>query len=146
MTTRRLWPAALAVAALAMPMLAQGPRPMGGFGGGEGRRLEFLSGYLTLSETQKTQAEAIFDAASTAGQTLRGQAQSAREVLQTAVKAGGADTQIDQLAAALGTVEGQMAAVHAKAESKFYALLSTEQKAKYDSMRRGPGGPRGHEE
>jgi periplasmic protein CpxP/Spy len=145
MTTRRLWPA-LALAALSMPMLAQRPRPMGDPGGGEGRRLEFLSGYLTLSETQKTQAKAIFDAAASAGQTLRGQARSAREALQTAVKSGGADTQLDQLAAALGTVEGQMAAVHAKTESKLYALLSTEQKEKYDNMRHGRGGPRGHEE
>src|SRR4051794_5914521 len=100
-----------------LPLLAQGPR--GGRGGGPGGpgggNVSFLSGYLGLSETQTTAAKVIFDAANTASTTLRGSLQSAHDALEAAVKAG-SDSQIDQLAAAVGVVQGQLEATRAKAD------------------------------
>jgi len=135
----RMITAVAAALLCAVPLAAQGPRGAGG-----GNRLDFLAGYLSLTEAQKTQAKAIFDAAATASETARGQAQTANEALRTAVKANATDAEFDRLGAALGAVEGQMAAIQAKASAKFYALLTAEQKAKYDEMSsRGPGPGRG---
>ncbi len=149
-TRRNILAAAALLAALPLAAFQGGPPAE--------RRLEFLSGYLSLSDTQQAQARAIFAAANTASETLRGTFESARTPLTAAIKANASDAEIDRLAAALGTIEGQLAAVRAKAEAKFYALLTTEQKTKYDAVSthgpgargpgargmggRGPGGPR----
>jgi hypothetical protein len=46
------------------------------------------------------------------------------------------------LAAAVGVIEGQLLAIRAKAETKFYALLTADQKTKYDAFKeRSGGGP-----
>ena len=83
------------------------------------------------------------DAAQEAGEGLNGELSGAREALNAAVKKNAADAEIDQLAAAVGVINGRLAAIHAKASAKFYALLTAEQKTKYDQMgdRGGPGGP-----
>lgn len=143
--TRRYLAAAAAILA-ALPILAQGPRRGGGPGGG---RLGFLAGYLSLTDSQKQQAQAIFDAAGAASETARGQLTSARDALRSAVKANQGDTALDRLAAAVGVIEGQLAAIQAKAEASFYALLTAEQKTKYDQRGaggagRGPGAGFGH--
>lgn len=137
MMNRRLLVATM-ICAAALPMMAQGPR-------GQGNPLDFLGGYLSLTDSQKAQAKTIFDAAESASETARGQLTAAREALNAAVKANRADTELDRLAAAIGVIEGQLTGIRAKASAKFYALLTTEQKAKYDTMQanRGPGGPGG---
>ena len=125
---------------IALSAFAQRPH---GQGTGGGRGLNFLAGYLSLTDAQKQQAQSIFDAAQTASETARGQMASAREALQTAVKANRSEAELDRLAAAVGTIEGQLIAVDAKASAKFYALLTAEQKAKYDELRsRGGRGER----
>jgi Spy/CpxP family protein refolding chaperone len=133
---RRSVVAALALLA-ALPVLAD-DRASGG------TRLDYLAGYLSLTDAQKTQAKTIFDAANTATETARGQLDAAQEALATAVKANRSDAELDRLAAATGVIQGQITAIRAKANAKFYALLTTEQKAKYDAMgdrgSRGPGG------
>lgn len=115
--------------------------------GGSSRRLNFLAGYLSLTDSQKAQAQTIFDNAATASETVRGQMESARTNLKTAVKANAAAAEIDRLSAVIGTLHGQATAIQAKAEAQFYALLTTDQKAKYDEMpgpgAGGPGGPGG---
>jgi Spy/CpxP family protein refolding chaperone len=133
--TRRYSVATLALLS-ALPVLAQGRRPSGGATG----RLDFLAGYLGLTESQREQAKTIFDAANSAAQTALGQLTSARDALQQAVKAGRSEAELDRLAAALGVIEGQLAGIHAKAEAKFYTLLTAEQKQKYDERgnRMGP--------
>lgn len=140
---RRLTILTLAVLT-ALPVLAQ-PGP--GMRGGGGNRLDYLAGYLSLTDAQKTQAQAIFDAAETATETARGQLDSARTALTTAVKANASDAEIDRLSAAIGVIHGQVTAIQAKAQAKFYALLTAEQKTKYDArgggMGAGAGGPRG---
>lgn len=139
---RRLTILTLSILA-ALPVMAQPGRGPGPRGGGFGNRLDYLAGYLSLTDEQKTQAKAIFDAAAAATETAHGQADSARTALQTAVKANASDAELDRLSAAVGVIHGQITAIQAKAQAKFYALLTAEQKAKYDARGPGMGRPRG---
>lgn len=132
--TRRLLATGFVLASLTLPALAQRGQFDGGPGGHGGNRVNFLTGYLSLTDAQKTQATTIFDAARAASETARGQLTSARDALTAGIKAGQTDAQLDQLAAAVGTIEGQLTAIQAKAQAKFYALLTAEQKTKYDQL------------
>ena len=127
------------IAALPMALLAQrGP----GGAGGSANRVDFLAGYLGLSDAQKSQATATFAAAQASAEQLSGQATSAREALDAAVKASASDAQIDQLSAAVGAIQGQQTAVQSKAQVKFRTILTAEQKLKLDERsgrRVGPG-------
>ncbi len=130
------------LAICSLPLAAQqnpGPRP-----GAANNRLNYLAGYLNLTEAQKTQAQTIFTAAQTASQTLQGQLDGARDAVRATIKANATDAEIDRLSAAAGVLQGQSLAIQTKASAKFYALLTAEQKAKYDEMggggRMGPGG------
>ena len=138
---------AAAIAVLsAGAVLAQGQmHPMGGHGGGNGtgttttnppdvativaREVSFLSSLLTLTTGQQTQATTIFTTALTSIQTLQTNITTARTALATAVKAN--DTAgINTQSAAIGTAEGQIVALQAKADAAFYALLTADQKTK----------------
>jgi Spy/CpxP family protein refolding chaperone len=136
--TRRLITAALASISLggAMPIFAQE-----GARGTAGNRLDFLAGYLTLTDAQKAQAKTIFDAAATASSTAQGQLTAAQDALKAAVKANASDNELDRLAAATGVIHGQLTGIQAKASAKFYALLTAEQKTKYDALGNRQGGP-----
>jgi hypothetical protein len=107
------------------------------------RRVQMLTTLLTLDSAQQAQAKTIFTDEATASKALQTGAQAAHEALQAAVKAGASDAQIDQLAAAVGTVQGQGAAIHAKAQTKFRLILNSAQKEKLDAAQssHGPGGP-----
>ena len=103
-------------------------------------RVDFLATQLSLTDDQKAKATTIFTNAFTASQTIRSNLQTARESLFSAVKKN--DTAaIDQLAATMGSLTGQLTAIESKADAAFYAILTTDQQAKYDEMPRGgPGG------
>jgi Spy/CpxP family protein refolding chaperone len=135
MTQRLLIPAMTLL--IAFSTFAQGPR---GPRAGGGRGLDFLAGYLALTDAQKQQAQTIFNAADSAAETARGQLASARQSLQTAIKANASESELDRLSAAVGTIEGQLLAINAKASAKFYALLTAEQRAKYDELGNRSGG------
>jgi Spy/CpxP family protein refolding chaperone len=138
-TTAKLLTLALlfsATAALAQP----GGR---GLGGPRGNRIDFLATVLSLTDAQKTQATAIFDATETASTPLRETQATQRIALNDAAKSNAAEAAIDQLAAALGTTSGQLAAIHTKAFAKFYALLTTEQRTKLDELHANGRGVRG---
>jgi len=118
---------------------AQGP----GRGGPNSNRLDYLAGYLSLTDAQKTQAQAIFDAAKTASSSAQGQLSGAQDALRAATKTNSSDSELERLAAAVGTIQGQLTGIQAKASAKFYALLTAEQKTKYDARsEHGPRGPR----
>ena len=123
--------------------LAQGPRGHGP-GGPRGNRIDFLATVLSLTDAQKTQATAIFEAAETASSALRETQVQQHQALNDAAKSNAADATIDQLAQTLGSTSGQLAALRTKAFAKFYALLTTEQRTKLDELHthgRGMGGP-----
>ena len=134
------------------PSPGAGPRPGGPRGRGlEGtgpqefqqRRLDFLATYLGLTDSQKDQAKSLFDAADQASRALRDPVRQAHQALDAAAKASKTDAEIDQLAAALGTLEGQLVAIRTKSSAKFYALLTPDQKEKFDKIpgAGGFGGP-----
>ena len=126
----------LALAAASVPMIMAQP----GTGNRGGSRLEYLTGYLALSDAQAAQAKTIFDAESGGIATARGQMESAQTALTDAVKASKSDAELDRLAAAAGVVSGNISAIHAKATVKFVAILTTAQKDKFFTMQDRQGG------
>jgi Spy/CpxP family protein refolding chaperone len=105
------------------------------------RRVQMLTNLLTLDSSQQAQAKTIFTDEATASQALRDTAKTAHDALETAVKSGASDAQIDSLATQVGTVQGQAAAIHAKAQAKFRLILTAAQKEKLDSSSGMGGGP-----
>jgi len=116
-----------------------GPGP----GGPRGNRIDFLATVLSLTDAQKAQATAIFEAAETASAAFRETQATQRTALNDAAKSNAADAAIDQLAATLGATSGQLAAIQTKAFAKFYALLTAEQRTKLDELHANGRGMRG---
>jgi len=137
---------AAAAALSASLMFAQGfrPRDNGGTPPDPATMVQMkvahLTALLTLNTAQQTQASTIFTNASTAGQTIHTNLQTNRESLAAAIKANNSES-IDQLAVSMGTLQGQLTSINAKAEAAFRALLTSDQQTSYDSMPHGPGGP-----
>lgn len=105
------------------------------------RRVSMLTRWLELAPDQVTQATSIFTGAATASQAVRTSMQSNHKALREAVKANSI-AGIDQAANALGSATAQITSIDAKAEAAFYAILTADQKARYD--RRGAAmGPMG---
>jgi Spy/CpxP family protein refolding chaperone len=137
-TKRKLMTAMLAAFSLCttiLPALAQSGTRVP-----EANRLDFLAGYLSLTDTQKTQATTIFTAAATATATAQGQRTAAQAALTAAIKINASDSELDRLSAALGVIHGQITAIQAKASAKFYALLTADQKTKFDALGDRQGG------
>lgn len=104
------------------------------------QRVSMLASELGLSDDQKTKATTIFTAAGDAAQNprtaLRTTAQSMTDAIKKNDTAG-----IDQLSANIGTLQGQLGAIQAKAEAAFYAILTPDQQSKYRvAPFGGPGG------
>jgi Spy/CpxP family protein refolding chaperone len=97
-------------------------------------RVEFLATYLSLTSAQQAQAKTMFDAEDAAAKTAVTALQTAQDALTAADKQGQSDYQLDQLATTVGARFGDLAAIHAKAEAKFYAILTPDQQAKYDKL------------
>jgi Spy/CpxP family protein refolding chaperone len=104
-------------------------------------RVDRIGTVLGLTESQKANAVSILTSAHSSALNIQTNLQTNRESLDQAVKNNDTAT-IDALAATLGNLQGQLTAIHSKAEAAFYALLTTDQKTKYDSMPHlfGPGG------
>src|SRR5438105_11853427 len=106
---------------------AQAHQGRRGFAGGH---LQRLAQTLNLTDSQKQQAQTIFKEARQSAQPLRQQLKQNREALSTAAKAGNSEAQIQQLANEQGRMLGQMVAIRTEASSKFYQLLTPEQRVK----------------
>ncbi len=105
-------------------------------------KVTHLTAALTLNTAQQSQASTIFTNAGAASQTVHTNLETNREALAAAIKANNS-TSIDQLAVSIGTLQGQLTSINAKAEAAFRALLTADQQTAYDSMPHGPGGPGG---
>jgi Spy/CpxP family protein refolding chaperone len=105
-------------------------------------KVTHLTAALTLNTAQQTQASTLFTNAVTASQNIHTSLQTNRDSLTAAIKANNSAS-IDQLAASMGTLQGQLTSINAKAEAAFRALLTADQQTAYDSMPHGPGGPGG---
>jgi Spy/CpxP family protein refolding chaperone len=107
-------------------------------------RVAMLTQTLNLTEAQKAQALKIFSDAQAAAERFREEMQVARQELQTAIKANDLAS-IERNAREIGTATGEMTIIDARAQAAFYALLTAEQKTKFDQMPArgfgmGPGG------
>jgi Spy/CpxP family protein refolding chaperone len=105
-------------------------------------KVAHLTALLTLNTAQQTQASTLFGNAVTASQNIHTSLQTNRDSLTAAIKANNSAS-IDQLAASMGTLQGQLTSINAKADAAFRALLTADQQTAYDSMPHGPGGPGG---
>jgi len=138
---------------LAATMLAQrGPRAGGGAPPDPAtmaqHQVERLTTLLSLTAAQASQATTIFTNAATAAAALQTNLGADRTSLQAAIKSNAAST-IDQLSTAIGALQGQIMAIQGKADAAFYAILTSDQQTKLDSLGGfgrggfgpGPGGP-----
>lgn len=137
-------------AALSAALVLAQPRPRDG-GGPPGpppdpatmiqNRVNHLTTLLSLTAAQQAQATTIFTNAFNSSQSIQSSLQTDRQSLGDAVKANNS-VSIDQIAANIGTLQGQITAINSKADAAFYALLTADQKAKFDALPHGgPGGP-----
>jgi Spy/CpxP family protein refolding chaperone len=103
-------------------------------------RVQFLTQSLSLTDAQQAKATSIYTDAATASSTIRTNLRTNRQSIQDAVKKN--DTAaIESLSATAGTLNGQLLAIESKADAAFYAILTPDQQATYDSTPHGgPGG------
>jgi Spy/CpxP family protein refolding chaperone len=103
-----------------------------------------LTKLLDLTSTQQASATTIFTTEQTALATLRTNMQTARQALETAIKSDDTAT-IGTEATQIGTLTGEEVLAQGTASGAFYALLTTEQQSKYETLGPlgGPGGPGG---
>ena len=85
---------------------------------------------LNLTDAQKQQAQSIFSTAHQSAQSVNDQLKQSREALATAVKSGASDGEIDRLSNSMAPLLAQSTAIHTKAFSKFYSILTQDQKDK----------------
>ena len=125
-------------------LLAQAPSPNPQLGGGGPRqglrgialhRLGKISRSLNLTDTQKQQAKALFQQARQTAQPLRQQLQQNRQNLEDAAKAGKTDTDIQQLAAQQGALQGRIVAIRYLTWTRFLNLLTPDQRAQLDQLK-----------
>jgi len=137
------WMTLIAIGAVSGGMLLAQP-PMAGLGGtgagaaaGEGlqRRIGLIAKVLDLTEDQKTQALAIFKDARAQALALAPQLKVQRQAIQDAVKNNPSDSTIQNLAAKQGELLSQLTVIRIKSTSKFYAILTPEQKEKAAELR-----------
>ena len=117
-------------------LMAQGPVSQPAAGNAQDfaqRRLDFLSTFFNLTDAQKQQATDFFNAARQENQPLQESMKQARTTLVDAAESGD-EAQLDQAAAKVGTLSGQIAAVRAKAFAKLYSVLTPEQRQKADQF------------
>jgi Spy/CpxP family protein refolding chaperone len=109
-----------------------------------------LTSLLTLTTAQQAQATTIFTNSLNAITPLQTTIHTGQASLKTAVKGNDTAT-IDQLAAEIGTAQGQILSIQNKADAAFYAILTPDQQTKLSQTHfsgglgfgrgRGPGGP-----
>jgi len=106
------------------------------------RRVDALTRLLSLTDAQKQQATTLFTNADAESQSIRTQLRSANDAIAAAVKTNNTAA-IDQNAATVGSLNGQLISIESKANAAFYAILTPDQQAKYPVNGPGFGGPGG---
>jgi Spy/CpxP family protein refolding chaperone len=106
----------------------------GNFSGRPEAMREFIAVFLGLTDAQKEQGKAIFENSRTAAQPIVEQLKAGHDEMAAAVKRGATDTELQAIADEQGALIGQLIGKHAQSMSKFYALLTPEQKGKADKL------------
>jgi Spy/CpxP family protein refolding chaperone len=107
------------------------------------RHLEHLAQVLNLTDSQKEQARTLFEQTRQAAQPIRQELRLNRAKLAAAAKDGTSEADIQELANKQGHLLGRLVAIHTVAASKFYQMLTPEQRVKADQMHEefGPRAP-----
>jgi len=113
-----------------------GPVTFGVAGGMD--RVAALTHMLGLNTSQQANAKAIFDEEDAATKPLFEQLKQASEAMLSAQKAAAPDAELDQLARDMAGISGEILAIDAKAQSKIYQQLSTEQRQKLEKLPHPP--------
>jgi Spy/CpxP family protein refolding chaperone len=95
---------------------------------------------LGLDSAQQASLKTILADQETADTALMSNLEQARAALAAGAKANNVDSDLDRLAAELGSVFAQATAVQAKAYARFYALLTPDQRQKLDKISAMPEG------
>lgn len=121
-----------------------------GPGGPGGPPIEMIAERLGLSDEQKAQWTAIHDTARATGEPLMKAAGVAKEAFDKALQADNPDpAAVGQAAIAMKNARSQVEAHHKATMEAAKAILTPEQAAKFDDMRKhmmrgpGPNGPQG---
>jgi Spy/CpxP family protein refolding chaperone len=98
---------------------------------------------LSLTTAQAEQATTFFTTEAAARQNSRASEHTAHQAMDAAIKANDTAT-IQSTATTLGQMEGEMIAAHGLARAQFYAILTADQKTKFDQLEQehmmgGPG-------
>jgi Spy/CpxP family protein refolding chaperone len=121
------------------PQRGQGPANPG-----PQTHIQRMAMMLKLTPDQQAKARTLFRAEENAMIQAHRNARNAREALHDSVRAGSSDAEIDRLAQAAGAAQGAVEAIHVKTQTKFYAMLTQDQKDLFDERGRGMmGGGRG---
>lgn len=150
--------AALTLAAVAAPAVAQGPggphggpgAAMGAFGQGgpaglfSGHRLRFLTDYLELNDQQVAAAKDLGQQLAAAVKPLFTEAHQLRQELETALGASNPDpSQVGSLAISLHAKREQIRTTMDDFRGQFRALLTQQQQQRLDDLERLRGEHRG---
>ncbi|HXA15948.1 MAG TPA: Spy/CpxP family protein refolding chaperone [Thermoanaerobaculia bacterium] len=123
---------ALSVALVATLALAQEPRRVFIHGGIEG---EGIVSALNLSTDQKVQWDSIHQQLEASMQPLINQHRAAEQQLNTAANASNPDaTTVGQAFLAMRAIDKQIKAAHESVKSQIDAILTPDQKAKFDAI------------
>ena len=132
---------AVLVVAATVFALAQGHR---GMGGGPEEMIEHISQALSLTDAQKEQVKAAFEAQRPIEEQRRAKLDDIRKQIDTATANGQFDEAVvRELANQQAQVQADQMVDHLRMHSKLYSLLTAEQKAKADQLMKQHGGP-GH--
>ncbi len=117
---------------MGMGPMHQGAGPMGP---PHGDALGAIGAWLNLTDEQKSEIREIQEQGKADAEAAQKAVDDARGTLHDAVISGAAETDIRAAATALGQAIGNQAALHAKTVAAAKAVLTEEQRKKFDEMR-----------
>jgi Spy/CpxP family protein refolding chaperone len=97
------------------------------------RQVSMLTRLLTLTAAQQTQATTLFTTEITAAAALQAQIETAETALVAAIKANNT-ANINTQSTLIGSLQGQIVALRAKADAAFYLLLTTAQQTTLNGL------------
>ena len=107
----------------------------GPMGPAHSNALGAIGAWLNLTDEQKTQIREIQEQGKADAEAAQEAVADARDALHDAVIGGAAETEIRAAATALGGAIGNQAVLHAKTVAAAKAVLTDEQRKKFDEMR-----------
>jgi Spy/CpxP family protein refolding chaperone len=105
-----------------------------------GDPIAYWANSLGLDAGQQASLKTIFTDQQTSTNALKTNLDRARVALAAGAKANSTESEIDRLATDLGSIFAQAVAVQAKAYARLCALLTQDQKQKFDALTALPAG------